>query len=148
MEKLLHGVFLIFLIGSAMAHAGSHSNLPEPGIKPGSIFYGLDRMYESASLALTFSEERKARKKLRFGQEKLSESASLVEENRTQKAAEAAELYTELMREASRLAAETGSEDLGEKIKATRRQNTDILNELSDRLPEKAAERVSTFSEL
>lgn len=139
MKKCVLTASFVLLAGLAAGHGGSHSALPEPGQTPGSLFYGLEQTYESVSLALTFDEEQKVRKRVKFAQERLSESAHLVQENKTQKAARASQEYLELMNEAEESAAELNNTELSEHVSETQRNNTGILSDLEERLPEQAS---------
>jgi hypothetical protein len=140
MKKTSVLVAILFISGMALGHGGSHSSLPEPGHTPGSMMYGFEQAYESASLALTFNEEAKVKKKVSFAQERLAESAHLAQENQTENAAEASDLYLETMKQAEKMANRTGNDNLTEHVKDKQAENMEVLKDLKNRLPEEASQ--------
>lgn len=142
MRKISILVAIIFASGMALGHGGDHGSLPDPGHMPGSMMYGLEQAYESVSLAVTFDKEKKANKKMKFAQKRLSESAHLAEENETERAAAASERYLENMREAEQMANETGNEELTQSIQEKQDENSEILQDLQERLPDEASQGI------
>jgi hypothetical protein len=147
MKKASLLVALVFTAGIVMGHGGSHQSLPEPGHTPGSLMYGLEQAYESVSLTLTFDKEEKVRKKVSFAQERLSESAHLAQENRTELAAQASTQYLETITEAEHMANQTGNENLTETVQKKSEENSEILRDLQQRLPEEASQGIQTALE-
>ncbi|MDY6788375.1 MAG: DUF5667 domain-containing protein [Candidatus Nanohaloarchaea archaeon] len=90
----------ILVMLSPMALASGHSKLVGAGTTPGSFLSGLDRAAESISLAITFSPEGKARKKLQFAEERLSEAEELAERGEEELANDTAEEYSKEVEEA------------------------------------------------
>lgn len=138
MRRLTVAAAAIFMVSAALGHGGNHTQLPDPGKTPGDMLYGLERAQESVSLALTFSQEAKTEKKLRFARERLSESVHLLENNRTDKASKAAEMYVDTLGDANSTAEKAGAEDVQEDIRKGLEQRNEMLQELQQRLPEQA----------
>lgn len=95
---------LVALAAAAFVHMGAaqqQAELASPGQTPGSILYGLDRAAESVSLALTFSSEGKAQKKLQYAEERLSEARAVAEQGDTQAAEDLEQEYSDNIDEAA-----------------------------------------------
>lgn len=137
-------VTVVFLIPVVAGHGGSHSDLPEPDRIPGDMLYGLEKAQERISLALTFSEEAKAEKKLEFADERLAESLHAEETGRNESAAAAAKSYVELISEVNSTATESGNEELQEKVDRHLKRRAGPLEELQNNLPEQADRGLET----
>jgi len=150
MKKLVASVCLVFMIGAVGAYAGNHSQLPEPGTTPASPFFGLEQAQESISLALTFNSEKKANKRLRIAQERLSEAKKLSESNDSENAEKAIRMHSRTMERASQ-----NIQDLPEDRRAnatrelnrTRNRSVSVLQDLKQRLPESAMKGINTAIE-
>lgn len=145
-------VFLVslILISPVLAHGGTHSSLPEPGHTPGSIMYAVDILQEKVSLALTFSEEERMHKKIKFARERLAESAKLMEKNRSEKAAEMTEKYVKTVKQVENQAQKlNGSKktQVMELVNNTKTQDNQVLTSLIEELPEDASQRIKTAIE-
>ncbi|MFT4892474.1 MAG: hypothetical protein ACI8Z7_000249 [Candidatus Nanohaloarchaea archaeon] len=147
MKKAVAPVLIVFFTAVVLGHGGAHQSLPEPGHSPGSMMYGLEQAYESVSLALTFSQEEKVKKKIGFAEERLSESAHLAQENKTELAFRASNRYLETINEAEQMANRTGNENLTELVDNHRQDNTEILEDLQEILPEEASQGLDTALE-
>lgn len=139
MKKAVAPVLIVFFTAVVLGHGGAHQSLPEPGHSPGSMIYGVEQAYESVSLALTFSQEEKVKKKIGFAEERLSESAHLAQENKTELASRASEEYLETLNEAEEIANRTGNESLVKMVGEERRKNMEVLRDLETVLPEEAS---------
>lgn len=85
MKKLLIlGIVLIFAPVVSLAQTGTTTStqatgttttttVADPGLLPGDFFYFLDRWTEALNLALTFNNEKKARKHLEYAKERVAE---------------------------------------------------------------------------
>lgn len=97
MKRTLFLIGLVSILATSFAAAnGTHAADPalaDPGTKPGSLFYGLDRAGEAISMAMTFSKEGKAEKKLKHAEERLSEARALADEGKTDQAQRTEEEY-------------------------------------------------------
>lgn len=143
-EILFFATALMFF--TATAHGGSHEGLPEPGATPGSMMFGLERAQESVSLALTFNKKKKAQKKLNFAQKRLSEAKKLAEDNESERAGKAMEMYQEQFRSAQETAdqlPEEAKRELGEDLNDTREVSVGMLKDLKERLPEEAMKGIN-----
>lgn len=88
MKKLAAVAAVLLMLGGAAAQ----SNLPDPGVTPDSVFFGLDRAYEAITLFLAPGDA-KADKKLAFAEERLAEAKKLSDSNKSQAAEKAMNLY-------------------------------------------------------
>lgn len=71
-------VGLLALIGLVFSVV-AEEELPDAGITPDSMLYGLDRAFERISLALTFDRAAKAEKHLEFASERIAELKTMVD---------------------------------------------------------------------
>lgn len=138
MRRLTVVAATVLMASAALGHGGAHSQLPDPGQAPGDMLYGLEQAQESISLALTFDREAKAEKKLGFARERLSESIHLLEDNRSEEAARAAEMYMRTLEEANSTAEKAAAEEVQEEIVNGLEQKQEVLQELRQKLPEQA----------
>lgn len=136
MRKLLAISAFLLVIPLAMAQGGEP--LPEPGTVPGDLFYGLDQAQESISLALTFKDKAKAEKKMRFAQERLSESIHLAERGENRSAERTAKRYVDMMESANKSAVKANNTQLQERIRQQMVNRENTLRQLQERLPQGA----------
>ncbi|MBD3246990.1 hypothetical protein GF378_00005, partial [Candidatus Pacearchaeota archaeon] len=71
----------------------------DAGVTPDSPFYGLERAMERISLALTANKAERARKSLRYAEERLSEVKEMVEKNKAKAAEKAQKGHDKLVNE-------------------------------------------------
>ncbi len=150
MKWLAASVSLIFLAGFVGAHAGDHSELPEPGTTPGSPFFGLEKAQESVSIALTFNPEKKAHKRMHIAQERLSEAQKLSEDNESSNAEKAVQMHARAMERASQAVQnlpENKRVNVSQELDSTRNQSVSVLQDLKQRLPESAMNGINTAIE-
>lgn len=150
MKRLVVSVCLVFMAGAVGAFAGNYSELPEPGTTPASPFFGLEQAQESISLALTFNSEKKANKRLRISQERLSEAKKLSDSNDSENAEKAIQMHSRAMERAQR-AVQNIPEDrranATQELNRTRNRSVSILQDLKQRLPESAMKGINTAIE-
>ncbi len=106
-------IFLILIFIGSPVYA-QETNFSEPGIKPGSLFYGLDKALEWLELYFTEGHSNKARVHLKHSQERLAEAMELSAEGDVSGAEEAFEGYDEAIDSASLevMVAELAGEDV------------------------------------
>lgn len=146
MKKLVLAASVVFVAAIAAGHS-SHDELTRATDLPGSTTYGLDRAMEAVSLALTFSRETKAKKRLAIAEERLSEARELAERNRTQKAGKALEAYANQMEHVERIRETLPEEkraEVSEHINATREKRNAVLTDVLQRIPGNARKGIET----
>lgn len=137
MKRLLLLAAILSIVTAAGAQSGN-TDLPEAGAMPGDLLYGLEQAQESVSLALTFNEEARAEKKLRYADERLSESVQAAQTGRNRTASKALRRYTDLLEEVNSTARDTGNEKLQDKLDQRLNQRREVLMDLEKTLPEEA----------
>jgi len=146
-ERIAALVGLVFMIGVVGAHAGDHSNLPEPGNTPVSPLFGLEKAQESVGLALTFNKEKKAHKKLHMAQERLSEAEKLSDNNDSKNAEKAVKMHSKAMENAEKAVKalpEDKREEAGKQLNESRQDSMAVLQDLKQKLPESAMKGINT----
>lgn len=91
------------LVGLPLAVAHTDHNqqeLADPGAVPGDLFYALDRAGEALEMGITFSSTAKAKKRLQFAEERLSEAMALADQGREEKARKMEDAYDRNMQRA------------------------------------------------
>jgi spore coat protein CotF len=123
------------------------AGLPDPGVKPDSILYGLDRAIERIELALARGHANKAEVHLNHAQERLAEVKALVEENKIEDVEDTLEDYQEEMEEASNEINE--AQGIGQNVSALVKEINEsidkhvaILQLVVDKVPEQAKEAI------
>lgn len=147
MRKLLLIVSALLIVSTASAHAGDHSELPDPGTTPDSIFFGLEQAQESVSLALTFNKQKKVEKRARLAEERLAEAKKLLDQNKTDPARKATLLHSNQMDKAIKAynnLPESKRSELEDNMSSTRGKSMQVLNEIKDKVPEAAIKGLST----
>ncbi len=114
-----------------------------PGIKPGSIFYGLDKLFERINLALTFDHLEKAKLHVEYSEERLGEAQYLIEKGDIESAQTSIEDYGESLNNSMRIS--KMAKGLGENttsVDALVAEATSIhlkvLGEIYNKVPEQA----------
>ncbi len=128
---------VVLLLPAAAAHTDhSNSALPHPSEKPGSLLYGFDRAKEAISLALTFSKEKKAEKRLEYAQERLAEAKELSEQGDSERAEVALRHYSRQMEKVSATARTVP--ELQAHVNESREVRMAVLKIVMNRTPEAA----------
>lgn len=142
MRQLVALTAIVLLAATATAHADhSSESLPEATHKPGSVMFGLERAMESVDLALTFSQEKKVRKKLKYAEERLIEANQLAEENESKRAEKAVRMYSRQMKEVNRSLErlpEDRQDDLRQHVKGSVEVQAAVLESVMKKTPEAA----------
>ncbi|MFB6144144.1 MAG: DUF5667 domain-containing protein [Candidatus Nanohaloarchaea archaeon] len=146
MKRTAAALALVFTVSLAAGHS-AHAELAKPTTLPGSATYGLDQAMESISLALTFGEAKKAKKRLKFAEERLAEAAKLASQNRSQKAGKALRSYSRQMENVEQATSELPGEkqaEISEHINATREKRTAVLEKVMQKVPDQALQGIRT----
>ena len=96
-KKLLILLMALTLAVSIPVFADEAANTTDPGIKPDSPFYILDKLAEKIQIAIITDAVKEAEALAVIAQERLAESKAMVEANNVEKATAAIKEYTELM---------------------------------------------------
>jgi hypothetical protein len=83
---------LVFCPASA-AFAQEQTELPAPGITPGSLFYFFDELAEQVSLRFTFRQEARLEKALQYAEEKIAEMNHMIARNNVRAIIQAMNAY-------------------------------------------------------
>jgi hypothetical protein len=122
-------------------------DLPDPGITPDSPFYFLDKLGKNIGMFFTFGAEAKAKKALRYAEERLSEARAMAEKNKIREMTRAANDYEGFMamvNERLEAAVQNGmSANVSERLSALAFRIHTRLCELKDRLPPASSDNIS-----
>jgi vacuolar-type H+-ATPase subunit E/Vma4 len=139
-----------FLLGGT-AYA-QDDELPNPGITPDSPFYIFDKWGKDISLFFTFGNEAKARKALRYAEERLAEAQAMAAKNRLREMTRAADEYNGFMamvNERAEEAIQHGADDnLTERVALATAKHLAVLDRIKDKVPEQAKEAMAHAREL
>ncbi|MEF8846892.1 MAG: DUF5667 domain-containing protein [Candidatus Paceibacterota bacterium] len=143
MKKLLLSVIsLVLLLGLVTPTAAQFGWLPKAGVTPDSPFYFLDQWGEGISMAFTFSNEAKAKKALRFSEERLAEMKTMSEKGKTKQAEKAAEKYQQALNSVQKRSEQTKEDQKRGKVTAQVASSTSkhlsVLEETLGKVPEEA----------
>lgn len=141
MKKSILVCLLVLTVLAVQVFA--QDELPNPGITPDNVFYGLDRAIERLQLILTWNRVAKARLHLRFAEERLAEANATIEKGKP-------EFAQSLMKDHEKEINETEVEveraraegrnitDLVEHVSSVTYKHITVLTDLVDRVPEQA----------
>jgi hypothetical protein len=122
--------------------------LPDPGITPDSPFYFLDKWGKNITMFFTFGAEAKAKKALRYAEERLAEAQAMAAKNKIREMTRAAndyEGYMAMVNERLEAAVRNGtSANVSERLSATAYRIHTRLCELKDRFPLRFSDNVTT----
>lgn len=140
--KKLFAAFAVLLVTSLVgAHSVHGSELPAEKAKPGTFNYGVMKAQESISLALTFNKKEKAKKHLKFAERRLVEAENAADEGEKEKAGELVKNYQKQLGKAQEIKSqlsESEREEVQEEINQSSKASIEVLEDLSDRVPEQA----------
>jgi spore coat protein CotF len=140
----------IVLLGLVLMMApvyAQEADLPDPGVKPDSVLYGLDRAIERIELALARGHASKADVHLNHAKERLAEVKALVEENKTEDVEDTLEDYQEEMEEAASEIEE--AQGIGQNVSVLVKEINEsiekhiaVLQLVVDKVPEQAKDAI------
>lgn len=96
--KAIAVLLSVLMLSMAPVHA-QEASLPDPGVKPGSVLYGLDKALERIELALARGNAKKAEVHLKHASERLAEANALTDEGDTENVEDTLADYEEEMNE-------------------------------------------------
>lgn len=137
----------VILAVSIPVFAEETANTTDPGIKPDSPLYILDKLVEKIQIAIITDAVKEAEALAGIAQERLAESKAMVEENNVEKATTAISEYKELMEKAIDLidaAAKDGKAVTKtiDKIVKYDIEDEELLEKLMDKVPEEYKEEL------
>ena len=141
---------LIFLVGTANAN-GDHAELPEAGILPDSAFYGIKKAFEAIGNAFTFGEEAKVERALKLAEKRLSEAEAIAKKGKPEFIDDLSQEYEKQIKKANEIATlakeANKKEQLAELISRATSQHLSVLDEVKERVPEQAKEKIAAVRE-
>lgn len=134
---LVIGVVLGSLLFTSVAYA-SDGKSPSPGITPDSPWYVFDKIGKSLGMAFTFGAEAKAKKSLKYADERLAEAQKMASENKTaalEKAIADFEKYIGMLQEKlADIKEQAASDNLSESAALALIRQLETLNQMRDRV--------------
>jgi len=125
--------------------------LPDPGITPDSPFYFFDKLGKNIGMFFTFGPENKARKALKYAEERLAEARVMAEKNKAKALRNAADDYDEFMAMANKRIREVKKQDISENITESVAlaisKHLSVLEKVRERVPDEASEAVTRVRE-
>jgi len=106
--------------------------LQRAGMVPGNPFYGFKRAFERAELAVTFNEEKKTEKKLKFAERRLAEAAKLKQRGDENGSRKLAEEYQKTVEEVSKQPGQA------EKVRNRTEKHREVLEDVLNKTPDQA----------
>jgi hypothetical protein len=125
--------------------------LPDPGITPDSPFYFFDKLGKNIGMFFTFGPENKARKALRYAEERLAEARVMAERNKAKALRNATGDYDEFMVMVNERLEEVKKQDISENI--TERvalaisKHLSVLERVGEQVPPEASEAIARVRE-
>lgn len=126
---------------SAQSNAKASDSSISPGLTPASPLYGIEIFAEHLEVKIAGAiggDDMKAKALANNAEERVSEAQSLVEKNRSDKAAEAIERYSKTLNRSIDLASRGQDEDLKQKINNISDKNVETLKQVKKKVPEQA----------
>jgi flagellar biosynthesis GTPase FlhF len=152
-KKIIIFSLLTFFLVSGVTAQETEVN---PGLTPDSPFYFLDTLQEKISLFFSFSTEAKARKALKFAEEKLAEVKAMAQENKEGALEKANQHYQNWLEKANQKAQEAKNkakdvksvEELINLITEKTLKHQEVLSEVLERVPDQAKEGIQKAIEV
>ncbi len=138
----------LFIGGAVYAQ---DEELPGPGITPDSPFYFMDKLGKNISMFFTFGAEAKAKRALRYAEERLSEAKAMAAKNKIREMTRAANDYEGFMvmvNQRLEEAVKNGtSANVSERLSASAYRLHTRLCELNDKLAARLSDNVTPTDE-
>jgi len=123
--------------------------LPSPGITPDSPFYFLDKLGKDIGMFFAFGNEAKAKKALKYAEERLSEVRVMMEKNRIREMERAANDYDGYMAMVNERLENAGiSDNITATVALAAARHLAVLDNLTDRVPQQAAAAIAHAKEV
>lgn len=131
MKRVLILILIILLAGTSFAHEEE----TDPGILPDSFLWGLDKAFDSLSLALTANNEEKAKKGISIAMERISELKVMIDQNKIEHSVKAKEATSETLLKVKENIAKVEKTDSKQELETTVSIESE-LDEVEDELKE------------
>lgn len=150
-RKLLRITLVSCLLVTSLFWGGAayaqDKELPDPGLTPDSPFYFLDKWGKNIGMFFTFGNEAKAKKALKYAEERLAEARVMAEKNQVREMERAADDYEGFMAMVNQrleAAAQQGlSDNISERVALAIAKHLDVLDRVKDRVPEQAKQALT-----
>jgi len=117
--------------------------LPKAGITPDSPFYFLDKFGEKIGIFFSFSAESKAKKAMKYAEERLAEARVMAEKKKTNETKEVAQSYEQLLDLAEKKINKVErKEEIASKMGEATSKHLAVLEDVLEKVPEKAKEAI------
>ena len=116
-----------------------------PGLIPGNFLYGLENAVEQLEITIAGivgGPDLKSKALANNAQERLAEANALAERNRSEKASEMIQKYSETLNKSRSIAQRSSNSDLSGKLENISSENTETLNRVSEKVPEQARDAI------
>ncbi len=133
MKKLITLLICISLITGVAAQ--NLSDLPDAGTTPDSIFYGLEKAFESVGLAFASN---KAKKRLQLAEERLAEMQAMSDKNKSQYLDDLAKAYGENLNKS-----ESEDVNVSETVAQATSKHLSVLDRVKEKVPEQAKQAIA-----
>ncbi len=149
MKKIFLSILMILLLLN-LVYAQSEE-LPNPGTLPDSAFYGLKKAFEGIGNAFTFGTEAKTERALKLAERRLAEAEAMANKEKSEFVDGLSEEYEEEINKANEIASlakeASDKEKLAELVSMATSQHLTILDEVQERVPEQAKEKIAAARE-
>lgn len=140
-KLLLILVGLSFLLVPVLAQ--ENEELPDPGITPDSIFYGLDRAFERLQLILAFNHTEKAKLHLKFASERIAEVKVMINKKKEKHVNKTLEDYEEELNKTNEEVEKARGigqnvSNIVKQINVSTEKHIAVLNLVLEKVPEQA----------
>jgi hypothetical protein len=141
--KALRSVLVCLLVLASLSLAGAayaeDNTLPDPGITPDSPLYFFDNLGKQLGMFFTFGAEAKARKALRYAEERLAEASAMAEKHRVREMERAADSYNGYMAQVrQRLENRGASDNVCERVALAAARHLEVLETVREKAPPEA----------
>ncbi len=144
MKKTILSILMILLLLN-LVYAQSEE-LSNPGTLPDSAFYGLKKAFEGLGNAFTFGETAKTARALKLAERRLAEAEAMANKGESEFVDELSEEYENQINKANEIASlakeASDKEKLAELVSMATLQHLTVLDEVQERVPEQARERI------
>jgi hypothetical protein len=143
---IMVGIILVSTLFTGVAYA-QDEELPTPGLTPDSPFYFFDKLGKNIGMFFAFGPEAKARKALRYAEERLAEAQLMAAKNKIKEMERATDDYEQYMarvRERLEEASQHGlSDNISERVALATSKHLDVLERVKGQVPLSAQEAIT-----
>ncbi len=146
-------ILLAFIPVSAAAQnttlEDQNTQLPDTGITPDSWMYGVKKAFENIDMALTFSEEAKAKKHLHYAELRLSEAKAMAEQGKPEYIDDLGKEYQNQLENANKFALSNNSKNgnVTELVANATAKHIQVLERVRQQVPDQAKESIDAARE-